>query len=365
MRISGLQLFWMITSMEIGMTILMTFSPGFQEAKQDVWISVLLAGIISIIIALVTYRLCLLYPAQTFVQFSRTILGKWLGSFVVLIYIVQWYSIIPVVLRQYSDLIKLVLLQHTPVFVIMGIMVVLMMYAVFNGGIESVGRSSEVLGPIIIFTILLILLLSLQNVHFRNLLPVLADTGAVPVMKGALPIASYLGHAVELTMLNAFLQNPQKELRYGLWAVYFSLFIVIISIFMTILTVNPELSGIEWYPFFTMTSKINVADFIENMDAFVVIIWIASVFTKLSIYFFIACYGTAQWLNVKNWKVFIWILAPLMLALGLIPNNMIQSTTVYLNSYWVPWVLPMNMLLIPLFLLIVGKIRSKMNKPAN
>ncbi|WEG12258.1 endospore germination permease [Pullulanibacillus sp. KACC 23026] len=362
MRISGLQLFWMITGMEIGMTTLLTFNPALQSAKQDAWISVLVAEMIVFLIGLVTYYLCLLYPAQTLVQFSRTILGKWLGSFIVFFYIIQWYSIIPVVLRQYSDLIKLILLPHTPVIVIMAIMLILVIYAVAKGGIEGIARCSEVMVPVIIICIIIILLLSWPNIRISRLMPILADRGAGPIVKGALPVASYLGHALDLTTLCAFLQNSRKQLRYGLWGVYFSCILVLLSMLMTILTINEGLWSKEWYPFFLMSGKVRIANFIENMDPLVVIIWISSVFTKLSIYFFIACYGTAQWFGIKNWRVFIWILAPCMLVLGILPRNMYESTTLFLNYYWVPWVLSVNMFLLPLLLLLIGSIRKRINR---
>ena len=68
--------------MDIGMTLLMTFTPGLQAAKQDAWISMLVAGCIAVLIAVVTTKLVLLHPEQTFIQFSQTIMGKWLGKIV-------------------------------------------------------------------------------------------------------------------------------------------------------------------------------------------------------------------------------------------------------------------------------------------
>ncbi len=47
MKVSGIQVFWMITIMDIGMTLLMTFTPGLQAAKQDAWVSMLVAGCIA------------------------------------------------------------------------------------------------------------------------------------------------------------------------------------------------------------------------------------------------------------------------------------------------------------------------------
>ena len=80
MKISHIQLFWTIAIMELGMTLLMTITDSLQAAKQDAWISMALAGGISLLVAFISTRLALLYPEQTLVEASETILGSALGN---------------------------------------------------------------------------------------------------------------------------------------------------------------------------------------------------------------------------------------------------------------------------------------------
>ncbi|MDQ0900673.1 endospore germination permease [Paenibacillus sp. V4I7] len=359
MKVSGIQAFWMITIMDIGMTLLMTFTPSLQAAKQDAWVSVLIAGCIALLIAVITTKLVLLHPEQTFIQFSQTIMGKWLGKIVIVIYLVQWYTIIPIVLRQFSDLLRVLLLNTTPGIFIIVPMVLIVMYVTYSGGIDGIGRVSEILGPVIFLMVLLVLTTSVINIQWNRLLPFYVDSGMGAIIKGALPPASYLGHAVEFFMISPFLFTPRKGSPYVIWGVAIASFGVLLSMIMVILTVGVNLSSKMWYPFFEMTKKIAVFGFIENLDAIAVVIWIASVFVKLSIYMFVASYGTAQFLQVKNWKNMIWFIAPVVTAFAFIPQNVSEATGSYLNHYWVPFVLPVNMIGLPLLLLIVGKIRQK------
>jgi len=142
MKISGIQIFWMIAAMELGMTLLMTMTSSLQAAKQDAWISMIIAGGIALFIAFVATQLAVLYPNQTLVQFTETILGKWIGKFVIVIYMVQWYTIIPIILRQFTDLIELLLLPSTPRAPIVILMVLLVVYVTYAGGIDGIGRCS-------------------------------------------------------------------------------------------------------------------------------------------------------------------------------------------------------------------------------
>lgn len=359
MKISGNQLFWMITVMALGMTILMTLTPAIKEAGQDAWISVILADSIALLIAWIVTRLGLLYPGQSLIQSSQTILGKWPGKIIMLVYLFQWYTIMPAVLRQFTDVLQTQSLPMTPKFVIVVLIVSLIVYATYSGGIESIGRTSEVLGPITIALIMLVLLVSINNIRWTNLLPVYADSGMLAIGKGALAPASYLGHAVEFAMLVSFLNDPRKGAKSAIWAVTVASILTLLSMLMVILTLGPNITSSTWYDFFEMTKKISLFGFIENLDAAVMGFWVAAVFIKLAVYFFITCYGTAQWLNVRNWKRIVWFVAPLVAILSLIPRNVTESTMLYLNNYWVPVVLPVNMIGIPLMLLIIGTIRKK------
>ncbi|ASA23680.1 GerAB/ArcD/ProY family transporter [Paenibacillus donghaensis] len=358
MKLTGIQVFWMITSMDLGMTLVMTLTPSLLAAKQDAWISIVAAGCIALLVTWLVTQAAHLYPGQTLIEYSQTILGTWLGKAVVVIYLVQWYTIIPIVLRQFSDLVQIMLLQGTPIEAVMLLMVLLIVYAAY-GGIEGIGRCSEFLGPIILLMICLVLIASLNNIHWKNILPVYADSEIKGILSGALAPASYLGHSVEYLMFASFMNKPRKGAPYAFGAAMTATFFVLITTMMIIFVIGVNLSPSMWYPFFEMTKKISLFGFIDNFDAIPVVIWIASVFIKLSVYLFIACYGTAQFLRVRNWRVMLWFIAPVIFVFALIPQNVTEATGHYLNRYWVPFVLPVNMIGLPLLLLIVGKWRQQ------
>ncbi|MBB6633161.1 GerAB/ArcD/ProY family transporter [Cohnella thailandensis] len=359
MKVTGLQVFWMILIMEVGMTLVMTLTPGVQAAKQDLWIAILVAGLITLLITFLVTNVTLLYPGQNLIELSQTILGKWLGKAVIVIYLVQWYTIIPIVLRQFADVINIMIMPETPKWAIMLIMILLFSYAAYSNGIVTISRCSEILGPIIILMVILVLLSSVNNIRLTNLLPVYADSGALNIIRGSLPSASYLGHSVEYLMLAAFLYQPRKGTPYAYWATIGSILVVTVALAMAIATIGINLTPTLWYPFFEMTRKISLFGFVENLDPLTIVTWVASVFIKLAVYMFITAYGTAQFLGIRKWRPLVIILAPIMLWFALIPRNVTEATTNYLMNYWVPFVLPVNMIGLPLLLLIVGKLRLR------
>ncbi|SFF42651.1 spore germination protein KB [Paenibacillus algorifonticola] len=362
MKITGLQVFWMITIMDLGMTLIMTLSPSMQSAKQDVWISMLFAGCLILLVTFFVTNVTVLYPEKDLIQLSHTILGKWIGKVVVLIYLVQWYTITPIVLRQFVDVIQIMILPETPKAAVMLIMLLLIVYTTHSGGIVSIARCSEILGPIIILMVLLAMAASFNNIDLKYLLPVYADSGIGGIAKGTLAPASYLGHSVEYLMLASFLYQPRKGAPYAYWGVITAAFFALIAMLMATITLGVNILPKMWYPFFEMSRKISLFGFIENFDPLSIVIWVASVFIKLAIYLFISSYGTAQFLKIKNWKVMIWLIAPVIMVFAYFPTNVSEATSNYLMNYWVPFALPVNMIALPLLLLIVGKIKQKKSK---
>ncbi|MHA6533447.1 GerAB/ArcD/ProY family transporter [Paenibacillus sp. BAC0078] len=358
MKLTGIQVFWIIMIMDLGMTLVMTLNPSLAAAKQDAWISIVAAGCIAMLIALVATLAAHLYPGQTLIEYSQTILGAWLGKAVIVIYLVQWYTITPIVLRQFSDLVQIMLLQGTPQEAIILLMVLLIVYATYAGGIEGIGRCGEFLGPLILVMVCLVLIASINNVHLKNILPIYADSGMGGILGGALAPASYLGHSVEYLMFASFMTKPRKGAPYVFGAVIIAVFFVLLTTFMVIFTIGINSASNMWYPFFEMTKKISLFGFIDNFDAIPVVIWIASVFLKLAVLLFLMSYGTAQFLHVRNWRTMIWFIAPVMFVFALIPQNVTEATTNYLQRYWVPVAMPVNMLGLPLLLFIVGKWRQ-------
>ena len=358
MKISGIQVFWMMASMEVGMTVLLTMTPAISDAKQDAWISMLLAGIVAVAITFIAVKLSLLYPHQTFIQFSQTILGKWLGRVIVIPYFLMWYSVTGIILRQSSDFIHLALFHKTPLWVIVLIPLIAMVYLTYKGGIEGIGRCSEFIGPIIFLSIIAVLILNYPNLHWQRLLPIYADSGWLPILKGSVSPLSFLGESVMMTMLLAFMSKPQHGLSRALWGVEMASIFIAFSTLSVILTFG-NLAANMWYPFFDMARFVSFMEFIQNIDAVIVIVWLLSVFVKSSLYLFITSYGTAQWLGVKDWRKLIWFVSPIVFGLALWPSNIDVSSIEFPTKLWMHYILPINMVGIPILLWIVGVIRKK------
>ena len=117
MKISGRQIFWMMFTFEVGQSLLLVIPATIRTAKQDAWISILIAGDRGCSYFLAT-TLGSLYPKQTLIEFSQTILGKWLGKLLLIPYFFGWYMIIWITVREFGEFIIIALFHNTPLWVI-------------------------------------------------------------------------------------------------------------------------------------------------------------------------------------------------------------------------------------------------------
>ncbi|MBP3964070.1 GerAB/ArcD/ProY family transporter [Paenibacillus lignilyticus] len=360
MKLTKYQLFWLLFSMEVGMTLMLTLSPTFKAAKQGAPLAILLAILASLLVTYIGVKLSLLYPEDTFVEFVPKIIGKWLGKTLIFVYLLLWIAVAGFILRQYADFVHMALFVLTPLWVIILFILLVILYAV-HGGIHIVGRCSEVIGPLILFNILLFRILSLKDLHLDRLLPLKPTEGWIPVITGSAPAASFMSESVMIVMLVAFLTDKGKAVSSGLWGVGIAGFILLNSVVDLLMILGNTVPGKLVYPVYSISQYISVMEFVQNLDIFLVVGMSFTVFIKVSIYMFMASYGTAQLFHFRKWRYLLWIVGVLVFAIALFPRN-VDESQIDFSGFWKNVVFPIFLIGIPLLLWMIGSIRKRMSK---
>lgn len=358
MKLSGLQIFWLMFVFHAGNIVLLTIGPTIQEAKQDAWLSYIMASILGVLIVYVVTKIALRFPKQTLILFSQSTIGRLLGILIALNYLVQWYVVVGNILRQFADFTITILLPRTPSWPLFLTMLLLIVYVTYTAGIEGIGRCAEVFGPIILLSIVILAILAVRDFRLYNVLPIIYDTTPQSIWRGALIPLSFFGESVWLLMLVSFMEDTGKAMKSAVWGMVLAAITVTLTAINVLFVLGPEVAEKLRNPAFVAISYIFVMEFIQNLSIVAIIVWILSVFIKLALYFFLACYGTAQLFKLKNWKNMIWIAAIFFFALAQFYPS-ITYTFGYMKTYWIYYVLPINAVGIPLMLWMIGAIRQK------
>lgn len=187
-----------------------------------------------------------------------------------------WFSVSANILRLFSLFIKQFLFHDTPIWVITALMVAALVYINYVGNIEAIDRFSEMAGPLLLAGILITFGLNLTNLHPDLILPVFADSGVMPILKGSFVNASFLGESMMIMMLTPFIVNSKKMLKPALLAICVPSLIAVFTAVFVIMTFGTNIGSTLIYPYFSMVRIINYLEFIQSMDVWIMFIWIFS-----------------------------------------------------------------------------------------
>ncbi|WP_274649596.1 GerAB/ArcD/ProY family transporter [Paenibacillus humicola] len=357
MKLTGFQIFWIITTVEVVMAVWLRISPAIQQSGQDAWLSMLAGGLAGAAITFLVVRLSVLHPGETLAAFSQKLLGKWGGRIILLPYFTAWYILAGDVLRSFADFIHLILLDKTPVWVIMLLMTGAMIYLTYNCGIKGIARFCEIAGPVTLLTLLLSFALNMGIMDWKHILPVYWDSGWQRIMSGAYAPASFFGESFLLLSLIAHMKNPSQALSRSMLGIAVTVITVAAATVMVLTVFGPHVAAKLRFPYFMLVRSINILNFIQNVDIFVIFIWVFGVFAKICFYLFLTSSEMALCIRVKDWRKIIWFSTPVIFLIALlIPKEL---TIEKLQALWRWIVIPVCGIAIPLLLWIVTAAKKK------
>lgn len=173
-KISPRQAMLLAVAFLLGSAILLIPSATTASARQDAWLSMILAILAGLVIIYVYTSLALRFPDLNFVQYSEKILGRFAGKLAGLIMI--WFALHlgSLVTRNFGDFLNITVLQNTPLAVINSAILLLSAIAV-KKGLEVIARVNELTLPFLIILIFVLTVLSMPETDIRRLEPVLEN----------------------------------------------------------------------------------------------------------------------------------------------------------------------------------------------
>jgi spore germination protein KB len=357
-RISIIQLFAMILLFEFGTAIVIPI--GF-SAEQSAWLSILIALIGGILLFLVYEYLYHQYPELPLSGYAQKILGKYIGWPLSLLYIPFFINIASRDLREAGDLLVTSVYDQTPLFSINAVIIITVIYILYKG-IEVLARMAEIYLNILIVLGVFgsISVLFSDIIDTKNLLPLLGG-GWKPILTTAYPniFMFPFGEIICFTTILPHLNKLELGRKTGIIALIVSAIILSFTHALEISVLGADIYGRSTFPLFVTISKVNIGNFLQRLDAIVILTLIICDFFKISIYCYAAAIVASNLFKVQNLKelmlpVGIVVLYSSMMISGNLSEHF-QKGTFYLHVY-----LPIFCVAIPLLLLSVHLIRKRL-----
>lgn len=278
---------------EIGSTTLFQMAG---EAKQDAWIAMLIGASIGFLLLLIYLAIHHKDPDKDLFQLCKHYFGKYIGTFVALLYAGYFGYEASRNLRDLVELAAFILLNRTPMFVLLAIVILVIMNNVRHGAHANFLLSLLMLPFIIIsYMILLAFIASQGLIRFENMFPIL-ENGIKPIWTSAFPDLVSFPFGQTVLFLAFFpLVKQAKKLNKGTIISYW-LVAIMLTIFnqINILVLGPTLAQTFTFPLLEVVQLIEMLEVFERMDVLFVLVMFMCLGTKLCIFYLGAVTGFSQ-----------------------------------------------------------------------
>ncbi|MFS0614132.1 GerAB/ArcD/ProY family transporter [Lederbergia ruris] len=295
-KISPYQLFVLIILFELGSSLL--FRVGI-EAKQNAWLTILIAMVGGFFIYLIYYGLYHYYPDVLPTTYVQKILGKFPGKILAFLYMLFFLYLSARVLRELGEMLAIVGYPGTPLVINNFLLIIVIMYTV-RKGIEVIARSGEIFFAFIYLLAIIgfIFIIASDLINLSNLKPFLED-GIFPVLKVAIGRVLFFpfGEIFVFSMILPYLNKPKKARITGLLALGLAGINLTISSVINLSVLGVSAMERTQFPLLNTIQAIELAEFLERLDIFFMLALVILCFFKLAIYFYVAVIGTADIFN--------------------------------------------------------------------
>jgi len=263
-KISALQMGLILHPTVIATGILFVPAISGTHAGRDLWMTPFVACLAGFYAFWVAVKLHKMYPKQTVMEYSEAILGKWVGKMVTAFLLFYYLDSLGIISREYAEFIIGGFLPNTPLYVVTGSMLFVCALAVY-GGIEVIARATQMFMPTIFIVLAALFIFLIPDLEIKNMFPIL-EKGFGPVFKGSVSFIGWFGEFFLAAFLLPFVTDHENTKKWGIISVISVLLAMSMSNFIGLLLFGESVSKLM-YPVLTAAKFINIADFIEHIEA--------------------------------------------------------------------------------------------------
>lgn len=334
---------------------LLFLSVIMNHSGRDSWIALLLAAGPSVVIGYFVAALAVRYPGQSLVQYSQTILGKWLGKLIALLFIIYFFHDATLSIRGFGEFFTTAVTPRTPIMVYLVCIVLLSVYAVRNG-LEVMARTNQAFLVLMIIIGIVASAITHKDKDYLNFLPIL-EQGAAPVMTGMLTIVSLFSTILVLSMIFPYINHTKKLRRSSMFAM-----LILVLMFIGPVTGVVAIYGAEramglYFPSFQILRDIEVGQ-LQRLDIIGIMLWSMGSYAKISTFLYASVVGIAQLFNLKEYKSLAMPTGLLLVIVSLLNSESLVGLYRFFSKTY-PYYSVFFGLVLPCLLLIISSIRKR------
>ncbi|WP_226002533.1 GerAB/ArcD/ProY family transporter [Paenibacillus sp. BJ-4] len=335
--------------LETHVTLLHAPSQAAAFAAQHAYWTCVVAAIVLCLPIWVFLKLGQRFPDQDLFQVMVSS-NPFIGRILLMIYFVLFLIVFSRDLWIITDLVKAVLLQQTPFFMI-SMIVLLTTVFMAKGGINTIVNLSEMFIPISILTLLTMPFFFGVNMDFSEFRPFLYPNMS-GIMKGGWYMFSYMA---DILMIPFVLQGKSYRPSGAWWGhLIGTCFMIMIVLLMQLVIGVPILMRL-FYPSYELARQLYVTDFLDRFDIFVGGFTIPALLIKLGMDLYVLSMIIKRLFPHVSGALMVWPVG----LLGYICSFIVFSNIIQTYDFSREWTVVMMMFLVVLPLVLCLLLRPK------
>ncbi|TQR18477.1 GerAB/ArcD/ProY family transporter [Psychrobacillus soli] len=349
--INAYLLFFVIHGAQVGVGIHGFQRVIYQDAKHDAWISVLLAGLATHIIAFCMIKTLEIYGSNDLYGIHQDVYGKRIGNFFNIVYILYCFVAFFSVLRNYIEVIQTWIFPDLATWFLSATLILITIYA-FTGGLRVIVGVSF-FSIVLALWILPLLFVPLKFSSIDSLFPIL-ETNVGSILKGAQSMTfTIIGFEI-LQIIYPFVKDKENVRKHVHLGLLFTTFVYLFIMFVSLTYYSEgKLTKTIWATL-SLFSFISFP-FMERFEFVAVCFWMLIILPNLCLYLWAACRGAKRVVKISG-KKFVWIFSLLIFIGTLFVQSRTQINTINTQFGHIAFYI---IFVYPIFLLFVTMLKKK------
>jgi spore germination protein len=281
-------------------------------AKQDGWISVLIAASYPLYIALLAIYVSKKFPKENILWISKKYLGKTLGTTLNFLFLLSFFSYFPPLISVIAIIIRTDAVPTLAPFKIYVVLFFVGAYAA-SKGIKVLGRLCSITFWMIL-SIIIPTIAILKQGSYLNISPIFG-TGIVNILKGSLSCVYNYSLMELIFLIYPYINDSRKIKSSALKAVGFTAIIYTWITFITIYYMGKDIIPKTIWGFFTVTEAVKV-EILNNFRYIFIFFWIFIAIKSVAIFNYVCMFILEDIKKIKSKKIIYVAMAVLVIMLA-------------------------------------------------
>lgn len=268
-----------ITPFQLG-CLCFAFMSGFStlyllEAKiimQDVWIANVAATVAILLLVQLLAYIQRRFPDQNYSEIIENIFGKWIGKWVLCVYLLGITGLGVLSLRSIALFYTTAILPNTSSSSIMAIVVLVTTYAAYLG-LNTISRAALIILPFFAIAMLVICVFIFDDVESNPFLPQFQHPLPLVVYSSMISFGFPFGKSHTIVFLFSEITNQKKLAKSCTIAVITSCLYLLMSTYLALGCLGENLFKSAAFPFFSAIQLVKFGEYIERIEIMIIGIW--------------------------------------------------------------------------------------------